>query len=588
MGTLAEDRVTMLPGAELRNKAVRQLGDGRSPLDRMKKPELREYVRKLQLYPIALELQTTELERIQALANDLAEETDRFYEAVPIGFFVLDKAGHIAKATVAGAAMLGLERPAVVGRLLASFVLPEDRSVIEGFLKWLHHSGAKQTCRFRLLSERKTISVLAEGTLDSAGAGREETYSVVMVDVTQYAEAELAIRDRETLYRSLFDNIDVGVLLMDANYTVVAVNPAARKIFGQTAQELIGRKCCQGFAGQEELCSYCPGTRSMATLQTAEVEVPRTRPDGTTFVVRLKAIPMTGPNGDIVGFMELVEELTEQKRTEEQLRESASVIAAKNQALIERTAALEEATRARDDFLTSMSHELRTPLNAVIGLSDGLLNRVAVHPLNEHQVDRVRRIKSGGEYLLTLINAALDVPKRGASTTEVNIAGFDIGVLFRDLGRAAEGLLHGKPKVRFLLDVEEGIPSIVSDRDKIRQILSTLLGNAARFTDEGLISLVVRRQGQTLMIRVEDTGRGISQKHVNRVFDESFRASDATAASPQGSGLGLAMCKSLSTTLGGDIFVQSDEGKGSRFTVVLPMVLDENAVIAAGNSIGRD
>ncbi len=266
---------------------------------------------------------------------------------------------------------------------------------------------------------------------------------------------------------------------------------------------------------------------------------------------------------------------TQLEQSNRELKDYAAVIAAKTQALQEHAAALEAAARAKDEFLANMSHELRTPLNAIIGFSEGLLERADRHPLSDHQKDRLAKINKSGEHLLVLINRILDTASIEAGKTQVNPASFDLETLIGEMSSMAEELIKSKPQVRYTVDVEKGLPPIVSDRDMLKQILINLISNAAKFTEQGSIKLWVRRDGQTILLSVEDTGMGIPEEHLDHVFEKFYQVPETMRGSLKGTGLGLSICKKYSSLLGGTLTLRSIEGQGSTFTLCIPIIFDE-------------
>jgi signal transduction histidine kinase/CheY-like chemotaxis protein len=266
---------------------------------------------------------------------------------------------------------------------------------------------------------------------------------------------------------------------------------------------------------------------------------------------------------------------TQLEQRNRELKDYGAVIAAKTQVLQERTTALESAARAKDEFLANMSHELRTPLNAVIGFSEGLLERADRHPLSDHQKDRLTKINKSGEYLLVLINRILDLTNIEAGKTQVNPASLDLETLIREIGFLAEELLKNKPQVRFSVDLEKGMPPIVSDRDILKQILINLIGNAAKFTEQGSIKLWVRIEERSVLLSVEDTGIGIAEEHLYHVFEKFYQVPGTIGASLKGAGLGLSICKKYVALLGGALTARSIVGQGSTFTLSIPLIFDE-------------
>ncbi|MHB1036795.1 MAG: PAS domain S-box protein [Pirellulales bacterium] len=233
----------------------------------------------------------------------------------------------------------------------------------------------------------------------------------------------------------------------------------------------------------------------------------------------------------------------------------------------------EKANRAKSEFLANMSHELRTPLNAIIGFSQGLLDHADRHPLNDHQKDRIDKIWKSGEHLLLLINKVLDTASIESGRIQVNPTSFEVQTLIDEISPLAEELIKSKPRVCYTVEVEEDLPLIFSDQDMLKEILINLIGNAAKFTDQGSITLRARRDDQNILLSVEDTGVGIPEEHLDHVFEKFYQVPEIVRASVKGTGLGLSLCKQYSSLLGGTLTVRSVERQGSTFTLCIPVHL---------------
>ena len=241
----------------------------------------------------------------------------------------------------------------------------------------------------------------------------------------------------------------------------------------------------------------------------------------------------------------------------------------------EMTVRAEAASVAKSEFLANMSHELRTPLSAVIGFSEGLLERADIHPLNKHQKDRLGKIKTNGEYLLQLINGVLDIARIESGKIDLRITTFDVEPVVWEVGDVAAALANDKPTVSFTLDLEEHLPPITSDRDKVRQILINLIGNAIKFTEQGSVTLRVRVNNGSLLFSVEDTGVGIAADHLDHLFDKFYQVKQEMRSSLQGTGLGLAISNAFTSLLSGTLTVESVVGQGSTFTLSVPLTFEK-------------
>jgi len=237
----------------------------------------------------------------------------------------------------------------------------------------------------------------------------------------------------------------------------------------------------------------------------------------------------------------------------------------------EKSAQLEVANRHKTEFLANMSHELRTPLNAIIGFSEVLLQRM-FGELNAQQADYLEDIMSSGRHLLTLINDILDLSKIEAGRMELELASFSLVAALNNAVTLVRerAQSHG---IRLELDVAPQLDTVIADERKLKQVVVNLLANAVKFTpDGGTITLRAVRENGHVRLAVHDTGIGIAPEDQARIFEEFQQATHLTEKSREGTGLGLALSKRMVELHGGTISVDSAPGKGSTFTVALPLL----------------
>lgn len=287
-----------------------------------------------------------------------------------------------------------------------------------------------------------------------------------------------------------------------------------------------------------------------------------------------------GHEGDEIGVLaETLNQMTGQlTRTIGELDNKVEELNTTNDELRVTTAKAREASRVKGEFLANISHELRTPLNAIIGFSDMLLMGMSGE-LNPKQTHKLERLRENGTRLLNLINDILDITRIEARRIEIVHKAFSPQAVIERLS-AQTAVLAEQNKLRLDVAVDPALPEmIIGDEKRIEQIVVNMLSNAFKFTEKGTVTLDVRANeiDQTWTIAVSDTGIGIPPHAVNLIFEE-FRQVDAGGTRAyKGSGLGLAITRNLVRMMDGQITVQSELGKGSTFTVILPLLTPETA-----------
>jgi adenylate cyclase len=286
--------------------------------------------------------------------------------------------------------------------------------------------------------------------------------------------------------------------------------------------------------------------------------------------------------GGIVG---VYTDITELKERELQLGELVERLAeARDEAM--------QATLAKSRFLATMSHELRTPLNAVIGITEMLIED-AEDGGQSHLLEPLGRIGGAGKHLLELINDVLDLSKVEAGKLDFHYEDINLGALVEDVAGAAQPLAQRNAN-RLVVDCPDGIGTMWSDVTRLRQIMLNLVSNACKFTDRGTVTLALARardDGEDwLELSVTDTGIGITPEQIAKLFQEFSQADSSTTRKYGGTGLGLAITDRLCRMMGGSITVDSEPGRGTRFSVRLPMrgvEPEPDVALVADSAIGK-
>lgn len=262
-------------------------------------------------------------------------------------------------------------------------------------------------------------------------------------------------------------------------------------------------------------------------------------------------------------------ELEEQKK---ELTFQADELSEQNIELEFQKKQLDEANRLKSVFLSNMSHELRTPLNSVIALA-GVLNRRLRDSVPEEEYSYLEVIERNGRHLLALINDILDLSRIEAGREEISLSRFTVSHLANEVVSMIEPQAREKG-ILLLNSVSGDLPEIRSDFSKCRHIIQNIVGNAVKFTEQGRVEISADRIDETILISVADTGIGIAAEELTTIFDEFRQADDSTSRRYGGTGLGLAIAKKYADMLEGSIMVKSIPGRGSTFTVSLPLMLD--------------
>jgi signal transduction histidine kinase len=247
-----------------------------------------------------------------------------------------------------------------------------------------------------------------------------------------------------------------------------------------------------------------------------------------------------------------------------------------NKLLFEANRQLRAATEAKSIFLAHMSHELRTPLNAIIGFSDLLIGGIGGE-INNKQRQCLEDILSSGKHLLSLINDILDLSKVEAGKIDIRPESLRLADVVDDAVTTVKTMID-ESKHELAISIAEDLPPVYGDRNRLKQILLNLLSNAIKFTpDGGKISLETSREDDFCKVSMVDNGIGIRKEDQTCIFEPFTQLDTQPGERKQGTGLGLALTKQLVELLGGKIWVESEYGKGSRFSFTIPLAEKEAA-----------
>ncbi|MCZ6889067.1 MAG: response regulator, partial [Gammaproteobacteria bacterium] len=417
----------------------------------------------------------------------------------------------------------------------------------------------------------QTQSAYRESAVVVAGLGGLGLFSVFLVTGrlrrTSH-ELEKRVADRtselevsEQKFRRIFETTADGYVYSRINDgQMIEVNPAAARILGYPSVEsLLERRTPELYADPGDRARVLQALGEGGEFQGLEMEM--LRKDGSHVALVLNGRVMTDESGAPTHLEASFFDMSTQKETEIALQKARE--------------GAEQANRAKSVFLANMSHELRTPMNAIIGYSEMLMED-AEEDGNEAAVEDLTRIRSAGEHLLRLINEVLDLSKIEAGKMEVVLETFEVRAMIDDVVATIDTLVS-KNGNRLVVEVDPALELMRADPTKVRQALFNLLSNAAKFTHEGEIGLVVDQEivdgVSWINMAISDTGIGIASDKLDTIFEEFSQADDTTSRDYGGTGLGLPISRRFCRMMGGDVSVVSRHGEGSTFTVRLPLIV---------------
>ena len=520
-------------------------------------------------------------ELVEERTAELRESEERYrtlFDGVPVGLYRTTPAGQTMDANLAMVQMLGYpsREDLLAVNTVTFYVDPEEQ------VRWralMEREGVVRDSEYRARRYDGTVIWVN----DTARAVRDEQGQVLyyegsLEDITERKKFEEEIRRQKDYFEALFVNSPVAVLTADLDGNVVSWNPMAEKLFGYTQEEAIGKNADDLVANdprvREEALRY---TNQVLTMGRIQATTKRTRKDGSFVDVEVRALPVIVA-GELVGYVVIYHDIGELQKAR---REA------------------EAANQAKSVFLANMSHELRTPLNAILGFTQ-LMDRDP--NLTAGQQENLGIINRSGEHLLALINEVLEMSKIEAGRVTLEETSFD---LYRLLDGLEEmfGLRAKDKGLALSFERAENVPQYVrADEGKLRQVLSNLLGNAVKFTQEGGVALRVTApspalprergretasplqaggiEGGRLHFEVEDTGPGMAPEDLAAVFDPFVQATSGQQ-SQEGTGLGLSISRQDVRLMGGDITVSSELGQGSLFKFDVQVGLADAAEVQA-------
>ncbi|MBF0505805.1 MAG: PAS domain S-box protein [Nitrospirae bacterium] len=417
-------------------------------------------------------------------------------------------------------------------------------------------------------------------------------------------------KNSEIRLSSVVETATDGIISIDSQGKIILWNKGAEQIFGYTANEVYGKDVSFILprrylaAHRQAINNLLTGTGKLNHKGKA-LEVSGLRKDGSEFPIELTTAKWE--TTEEVFFTGIIRDITEKKEAEQAILASKQEIEQKNRELeraieqldskvMERTAALQKANNElkrldemKSTFLSTVSHELRTPLTSILGFANIINNRfesllfpriTSDEPKVQKGIAQVRQnlaiVMEESERLTKLINEVLDLSKMESGKVEWK---YELVSLSEIVERsvAAISSLFDRSGLELAKEIEEGLPAVYADRDKLIQVMINLMSNAVKFTSKGTVTCRAVRSGEEIIVSVSDSGIGISEEDQPKVFEKFKQVGDTLTDKPKGTGLGLPISKHIVEHHGGRIWVESESGKGSTFYFTVPVLREYSA-----------
>jgi PAS domain S-box-containing protein len=419
-------------------------------------------------------------------------------------------------------------------------------------------------------------------------------FGKMLVNARKREDAERNRVDSERRFREMAENSRTVIWEVDMQGLYTYVSPVSKLVFGYEPDELVGKAHFYDIHPEDMRQEFKEAGMGMLqnSIPLTNFENPILKKDGSVIWVSTNGVPIYDMTGVAIGYRGADNDVTDRKAVELQILEMnqnlEKMIDERTKQLVVARVEAEKANQAKSEFLSRMSHELRTPMNSILGFAQ-LLD---LSELSTSQKRGVNHILKSGHHLLDLINEVLDISRIEAGTISMSLEPVEVHSVVREM---LDAVGPAALERNILLDYSDTIPRdlyVRSDRQRFKQVLLNLINNAIKYNHSGgvvKLDIDVRENesgGEPLVhLSVVDTGVGISESDLPKIFTP-FERIGAERTDTEGTGLGLSVVKKLMDVMGGEIRVNSQLGKGSSFTIVLPQCMSQIEIARQGGEFG--
>ena len=527
-----------------------------------------EYNNEINKINKALKIEIEERKRIEKALMQSENKYRLLIDTMNEGIGTLDEARILTYANDALCKILEYSEDEIIGHPVEEFIYESSQNVFkEQITKRRKGEKGRYEIAMKGRNAKKVSTIISATPLFDVDDHFAGSFAVI-TDISELKRVHGELLSVHLKLQAAFDAIKENMSVVDLDFNLTDANDSIIKSFGLSGKEsVLGHKCYEVFKGQKDVCPGCAVAEVYKTKSAAyRTSSPEDEELTGSRIFEIFAYPIIDNHGNISGAVEFARDITERKRAEEALKKANEEL---KEAIVESNELKEQAesaNKAKSRFLANMSHEIRTPLNAVIGFTSLLMKT----SLDENQIDYAGTIQQSSKNLLGLINDILDFSRIEAGELEIKEVDFDLKALASDVCEIIRPKIESKP-VEILSRISDSIPlQVKGDNARIQQVLINLMNNACKFTESGEIELFLDIEEEKddrlkLHAKVRDTGIGISQDILSAIFKSFQQADSSNTRKYGGTGLGLSICRQMSNLMHGDVWAESEVGKGSTF-----------------------
>ncbi len=482
-------------------------------------------------------------------------EYNKIYQNSPTSYFSFNKDGIIIELNATGADCLGTTKEFLLTKKFENFVIPEHREQFQIHLNNVFTFRKRQSCELKIERKDKSVFYALLESIPSNYNGNDDVICLTAVsDITMLKVAEEALRESEARFQNVANTAPVLIWITDADALFTFVNNFWLQYTGRSLGQELGMNWIEGIH-PEDLDKFLLTYKTAFDARTPfETDFRFKKHDGTYRWIIAKGVPRFLSDGRFAGFIGSCTDINDQKVIEEKIKSFNEELKSLN--------------ASKDKFFSIIAHDLKSPLSGVLGFAEILIEDY--DELDDKEIKEfIEHIHQAAQNLNELLENLLDWSRIQTGRLNFELVKLNLDSTFHDIiSLFYQNALNKNIKLEKLVDDNL---NVLADKNSIKTILRNLVSNGIKFTQSGgTVSLLAEEKDEMILITVQDSGIGISKENINKLFKVDINYSTPGTNNERGTGLGLVLCKELVEKNGGNIWVESEIGKGTKFIFTLP------------------